>query len=453
MITKPLNALSPLDGRYSASVGELSSFFSEFALQRCRVMVEIEWLIFLCNELKLGRTKKLNSSQVRVLRALYENFSEKDGMRIKTIEKTTNHDVKAVEYFLREKLQTHAVKGYSPWIHFACTSEDINNLSYAMMIRDAVKGPVAKAFQEIVGVLDAFANQHNHVAMLSHTHGQPASPTTVGKEVANVVARLERQSDLFDDSIIFLGKMNGAVGNYNAHVVAYPEVDWIKATQKFISALGLTPNMYTTQIEPHDWNAELFDLLRRVNVILTDFCRDVWMYIGMGYFRQKVKKGEVGSSTMPHKVNPIDFENAEGNFGLANALFGHFSEKLPVSRMQRDLTDSTVMRNVGVAFGYTLLGFKSLLRGLSKVEVNADVLAADLNAHWEVLAEPVQTVLRKYGVKDAYELLKEMTRGREFGRDDYITFVKKLPIPEKERAELEKLTPATYTGLALKLTA
>ena len=453
MITKPLNALSPLDGRYSASVGELSSFFSEFALQRCRVMVEIEWLIFLCNELKLGRTKKLNSSQVRVLRALYENFSEKDGMRIKTIEKTTNHDVKAVEYFLREKLQTHAVKGYSPWIHFACTSEDINNLSYAMMIRDAVKGPVAKAFQEIVGVLDAFANQHNHVAMLSHTHGQPASPTTVGKEVANVVARLERQSDLFDDSIIFLGKMNGAVGNYNAHVVAYPEVDWIKATQKFISALGLTPNMYTTQIEPHDWNAELFDLLRRVNVILTDFCRDVWMYIGMGYFRQKVKKGEVGSSTMPHKVNQIDFENAEGNFGLANALFGHFSEKLPVSRMQRDLTDSTVMRNVGVAFGYTLLGFKSLLRGLSKVEVNADVLAADLNAHWEVLAEPVQTVLRKYGVKDAYELLKEMTRGREFGRDDYITFVKKLPIPEKERAELEKLTPATYTGLALKLTA
>lgn len=446
-----LTALSPLDGRYGEKVSELSAFFSEFSLQKYRVMVEVAWLIFLCNELKLVGTKKLSAAQVTTLRSFYEKFSEKDGEKIKEIEKTTNHDVKAVEYFLRAKLEKNNIKGYESFIHFACTSEDINNLAYAMMIRDASKGPIADVFHEIVATLDTFANEHKHVSMLGHTHGQPASPTTVGKEVANVVGRLERQGDLFEDSIVFMGKMNGAVGNYNAHTVAYPEIDWIKAGQKFIAGLDLTANMYTTQIEPHDWNAELFDLIRRVNVILTDFSRDMWMYIGMGYFTQKVKKGEVGSSTMPHKVNPIDFENAEGNFGLANALFGHFSEKLPISRMQRDLTDSTVMRNVGVAFGYTLLGFKSLLRGMSKVEVNKVLLTADLNSHWEILGEAVQTVLRKYGVKNAYELLKEMTRGKDFGQEDYVKFVKGLPLPEKEKLKLEKLTPATYVGLAVKL--
>lgn len=446
-----LTALSPLDGRYADKVSELSGFFSELALQKYRVKVEVEWLIFLCNELKLSGTKKLSVAQVKTMRGLYEKFSEKDGQQIKNIEKTTNHDVKAVEYFLREKLEKSGVKGHESFIHFACTSEDINNLSYAMMIQDAVKGPIRDSFNELFATLEDFANEHKNVSMMGHTHGQPASPTTVGKEVMNVCARLERQTDIFEDSIVFLGKMNGAVGNYNAHVVAFPEVDWVKATQKFISGLGLTPNMYTTQIEPHDWNAELFDLVRRVNVILTDFSRDMWTYIGMGYFKQKVKKGEVGSSTMPHKVNPIDFENAEGNFGLANALFGHFSKKLPVSRMQRDLTDSTVMRNVGVAFGYTLLGFKSLLKGMSKVEVSKEVLSAELDSHWEILGEPVQMVLRKYGVKNAYELLKEMTRGKDFCRADYVKFVGSLPIPPKERAKLEKLTPASYVGLAVKL--
>lgn len=446
-----LFALSPLDGRYADKVQELSEFFSESGLQRYRVKVEIEWLIFICNDLKLAGTKKFSATQVKALRNIYEKFSDKDAQKIKDIEATTNHDVKAVEYLLRDKLTAAKIKGYESFIHFGCTSEDINNLSYALMTQDAVKGPIAKWFQELFASLEAFAEEHKGVSMMGHTHGQPASPTTVGKEVMNVVARLERQSDLFDDSIVFLGKINGAVGNYNAHVVAYPEIDWIKAGQKFISGLGLTPNMYTTQIEPHDWNAELFDLMRRVNVILTDFSRDMWMYIGMGYFKQKVKKGEVGSSTMPHKVNPIDFENAEGNFGLANALFGHFSEKLPISRMQRDLTDSTVMRNVGVAFGYTLLGFKSLLKGMNKVEVNKDVLARDLDSHWEVLGEPVQTVLRKYGVKNAYELLKDMTRGKDFGKADYVKFVTSLPIPPKEKSKLEKLTPASYIGLAVKL--
>ena len=446
-----LTALSPLDGRYADKVSELSEFFSEFALQKYRVLVEIEWLIFICNDLKLSGSKKLTLAQIKALRGIYEKFSENDGQNIKGFEATTNHDVKAVEYFLREKLSAAKINGYESFIHFACTSEDINNLSYALMIRDAVQGPIQDWYNELFATLEGFAHEHKDVAMMGHTHGQPASPTTVGKEIMNVVARLDRQTDIFEDSIGFLGKINGAVGNYNAHVVAYPEIDWLKAGQKFISGLGLTPNMYTTQIEPHDWNAELFDLMRRMNVILTDLARDMWMYIGMGYFKQKVKKGEVGSSTMPHKVNPIDFENAEGNFGLANALFGHFSEKLPISRMQRDLTDSTVMRNVGVAFGYTLLGFKSLLKGMSKVEVNHETLAKDLDAHWEILGEPVQTVLRKYGVKNAYELLKDMTRGKDFGRADYVKFVSGLPIPAKEKARLEKLTPATYVGLAVKL--
>ncbi len=446
-----LTALSPLDGRYADKVSELSDFFSEFALQKYRVLVEIEWLIFICNDLKLSGSKKLTLAQIKVLRGMYEKFSENDGQNIKGFEATTNHDVKAVEYFLREKLAAAKINGYESFIHFACTSEDINNLSYALMIRDAVQGPIQDWYNELFATLEGFAHEHKDVAMMGHTHGQPASPTTVGKEIMNVVARLDRQTDIFEDSIGFLGKINGAVGNYNAHVVAYPEIDWLKAGQKFISGLGLTPNMYTTQIEPHDWNAELFDLMRRMNVILTDLSRDMWMYIGMGYFKQKVKKGEVGSSTMPHKVNPIDFENAEGNFGLANALFGHFSEKLPISRMQRDLTDSTVMRNVGVAFGYTLLGFKSLLKGMGKVEVNHEALAKDLDAHWEILGEPVQTVLRKYGVKNAYELLKDMTRGKNFGRADYVKFVGGLPIPAKEKAKLEKLTPATYVGLAVKL--
>lgn len=446
-----LTSLSPLDGRYGDKVSELSDYFSELALQEYRVKVEVEWLIFICNQLKLVGSKRFSATQIKILRSLYGNFSEKDGQMIKDIERTTNHDVKAVEYFLREKLEKSGIKGYESFIHFACTSEDINNLAYAMMIRDAVKGPMTTAYQELVRTLEAFAHEHKSISMLGHTHGQPATPTTIGKEIMNVVARLERQGDILDDSIVFLGKINGAVGNYNAHTVAYPEIDWIKAGSKFIASLDLTANMYTTQIEPHDWNAELFDLIRRVNVILTDFSRDMWMYIGMGYFSQKVKKGEVGSSTMPHKVNPIDFENAEGNFGLANALFGHFSEKLPISRMQRDLTDSTVMRNVGVAFGYTLLGFKSLLRGMNKVEVNKELLASDLNKHWEILGEAVQTVLRKHGVKNAYELLKEMTRGKDFDREDYVKFVKGLPLPEKEKAKLEKLTPATYVGLAVKL--
>lgn len=446
-----LTALSPLDGRYESHVRELQGYFSEYALQKYRVKVEAEWLIFLCNGLRLEGTRRILLKEEKALRALYEDFSLVDGQRIKEIEATTNHDVKAVEYFLREKLTHLKIHGLESFLHFACTSEDINNLSYAMMIRDSVEGPISKYFAEASEVLREFGRLHRKVPMLAHTHGQPASPTTVGKEILNVLARLDRQAQLYKKSIVFLGKMNGAVGNFNAHVAAYSKVNWPAASERFVKSLGLVSNTMTTQIEPHDWYAELFDLMRRVNVILTDFCRDMWSYISMGYFKQRLKKGEVGSSTMPHKVNPIDFENAEGNFGLANALFGHFSEKLPISRMQRDLTDSTVLRNVGVAFGYTLLGYRSLLRGMGKVEVDPEALARDLERHWEILGEAVQTVLRKYGVKNAYELLKDMTRGKDFGKHEYIAFVKTLPIPEKEKISLEKLTPATYLGLAARL--
>lgn len=446
-----LTALSPLDGRYGEAVTELSFYFSEWALQRYRVYVEIEWFVFLCNDLRLKGTRRLTAGELKKLRATYQEFSGEFGLRIKELEETTNHDVKAVEYFVRDVLKKCKLGALQSFVHFGCTSEDINNISYALLLHAAVDGPLSTRMKEVVAAIRGLARRYRRVPMLAHTHGQPASPTTVGKEFMNVAMRLDRQSELFNRSIVFLAKMNGAVGNYNAHAVAYPDVDWIAASKRFVKALGLTPNVHTTQIEPHDWQAELFDLSRRVDVILIDFCRDMWSYISRGYFGQKTKKGEIGSSTMPHKVNPIDFENAEGNFGIANALFGHFSEKLPISRMQRDLSDSTVQRNFGVAFGHMMLGFISLLKGLDKIVVHEAVLAAELNNHYEILGEAVQMVLRRHGVADAYERLKAATRGKEFTREAYLKLVAGLPIPEADRSRLSKLTPATYVGLAEKL--
>lgn len=443
--------ISPLDGRYSEKVAELQPIFSEAGLIRSRIWAEVEWLIFLCNTLKLEGTAYLEKAEVEALRKLYLQFQDEFATEVKEIEKTTNHDVKAVEYFLQKALKVLKREELIPFIHFACTSEDINNLAYAQMMK---AGLSAVLFHQIEALLKSFqdlAQAHRKVPMLAHTHGQPATPTTVGKEFKNIGARLFRQYEQLK-KIEILGKINGATGNFNAHAVAYPNVDWIAASRKFVEeALGLTWQRYTTQIDPHDYLAEIFDNLRRFNVILIDASRDIWSYISMGYFKQKVVKGEVGSSTMPHKVNPIDFENAEGNLGLANALFTHFSEKLPISRMQRDLTDSTVLRNIGVSFAYSLLAYKSLLKGLGKLEINEARLAEDLDQNWAILAEPIQTVLRRYGATDAYEQLKELTRGTEVNEKTIHDFVKTLTIPEDVKKRLLELTPATYIGLAAEL--
>lgn len=445
-----LKALSPLDGRYADKVSELATIFSESGLIRSRVAIEIEWLIYLCNDLKLEGTARLNEKEVEALRKIYIDFQDEFADEVKEIEKTTNHDVKAVEYFLQKALKILGRTNLESFIHFGCTSEDINNLAYAQMIKVGVNGILLKKLEELLDKIKELSEAYIGIPMLAHTHGQSASPTTVGKELKNVGARLFRQYEALKKAEFF-GKMNGATGNFNAHVVAYPDVDWPKASKLFVETLGLSWERYTTQIDPHDYMAEIFDNIRRINVILIDFSRDIWTYISLGYFKQKVVKGEVGSSTMPHKVNPIDFENAEGNFGLANALLNHFSEKLPISRMQRDLTDSTVVRNIGVAFGYTLLANKSLLKGLGKLEVNEARLSEDLDNAWALLAEPIQTVMRRYGVQNAYEQLKELTRGTDMNAEKIKTFVEGLDIPKDAKERLLNLSPATYIGLAKKL--
>jgi len=447
-----LTALSPLDGRYAAKVEALRAHFSEFGLIRNRVKVEIEWLKALAAESALSEVPVFSSATIAALDAVAAGFSEADAERVKEIERTTNHDVKAVEYFLRERFASNPeVAKVGEFIHFACTSEDINNLSHALMLKAARETALLPALNNVTARLTALAHEHAELPMLSRTHGQPASPTTLGKEMANVAYRLQRQVEQIH-SVPMLGKINGAVGNYNAHLSAYPDFDWEGFAQRFVQGLGLSFNPYTIQIEPHDYMAELFDAVSRANTVLIDLNRDVWGYISVGYFKQKVKAGEIGSSTMPHKVNPIDFENAEGNLGLANALLRHLAEKLPVSRWQRDLTDSTVLRNMGVALGYALLGYDSCLRGLNKLEANPQRLAEDLDHNWEVLAEPIQTVMRRYNVPNAYEQLKELTRGKSgINRDSLHVFINALPIPDADKARLLAMTPGTYIGKAVEL--
>ena len=447
---EPLLSLSPLDGRYSAKVDALRSIFSEFGLIRRRVTVEIAWLSALAECPDIAEVPSLSGADLALLDALATGFTEADAQEIKRIESTTNHDVKAVEYFIKSAISTSpTLSAISEFVHFACTSEDINNLSHALMLRDG-HHVLRNAYAEIHDALAGLAHEHAARPLLSRTHGQSATPTTLGKEMANVAARLKRQCGVAD-SIRPMGKMNGAVGNYNAHRVAYPEVDWPALSEKFVTSLGLEWNSHTTQIEPHDYMAEYFDAIARINVILIDFSRDIWSYISLGYFKQRLVEGEVGSSTMPHKVNPIDFENAEGNFGLANAVLGHLSAKLPISRLQRDLTDSTVLRNMGVALGYTLLALQSLKRGIEKLEVSEAPIEADLDSSWEVLGEAIQTVMRRYGVPEPYEKLKALTRGQQLDADTLQRFILNLEIPEEAKERLMSLTPETYVGYAPEL--
>ena len=448
-----LLALSPLDGRYAGKVAALRPIFSESGLIRARVHVEVEWLLALAAEPAIQELPALPAAAVERLRNLARDFGTADAARVKEIEATTNHDVKAVEYWIKERLRDDAdLAGALEFVHFACTSEDINNLSYALLLRQAREEVLLPALDRLCGTLRTMAHAHAALPMLSRTHGQTASPTTVGKELANVLARLQRQRRQLA-AVEMPGKINGAVGNYNAHLAAYPDIDWAAFAQRFVESLGLDFNPYTTQIEPHDGIAELCDVQRRIDTIAIDLCRDIWGYISLGYFRQAVKAGEVGSSTMPHKVNPIDFENAEGNFGIANALLQHFAEKLPISRWQRDLTDSTVLRALGTAFGHALIGFESLAKGLGKLSVNAERLAADLDAAWEVLAEPVQTVMRRHGLPNPYEQLKALTRGHGIDADAMREFIAGLALPADARDRLLDLSPADYTGLAERLAA
>src|SRR5215210_1430429 len=446
----PLAALSPLDGRYARTADPLRAYFSEQALIRYRVRVELAWLEALAAERAIRELKPFSPKTRSEFAKLLKAFSERDAEHIKNIEAETNHDVKAIEYWLKAKLGKNAEAQRSlEFIHFACTSEDINNLSYALMMRESRDEAMLPRLAELAEALKRLAHRHAGLPMLSRTHGQAATPTTLGKEMANFASRLERARERIA-ALPVLGKINGAVGNYNAHVAAYPDFDWERFCRRFVEGLDLEFNAYTTQIEPHDWLAELLDAYARANSVLLALDRDLWGYISLGYFRQKLKTGEVGSSTMPHKVNPIDFENSEGNVGLANALLRHMSEKLPVSRWQRDLTDSTVLRNMGVALGHTLLAYDSCLKGLDKLEANRERLAADLDHNWEVLAEPIQTVMRRYGVSGAYEQLKELTRGNEgITRESLHAFIKGLTgIPEAERERLLAMTPATYIGKA-----
>ena len=449
-LSPELSALSPLDGRYAARLAPLRALLSEAGFMRHRVQVEVEWLVAL-SDAGLPELPAFSDGARRQLRALVDGFGVAQAARIKEIERVTNHDVKAVEYFLKESVrEAPELVRASEFIHFACTSEDINNTAHALMLKASRRDVLLPAIGAVIDTLRALAHRHADVPMLSRTHGQPATPTTLGKEFANVVARLERARRQFA-AVEPLAKLNGAVGNYNAHLSAYPELDWEGFSRRVVESLGLAFNPYTIQIEPHDWMAELFDALARLNTILLDLDRDVWGYVSLGYFRQKLKEGEIGSSTMPHKVNPIDFENSEGNAGLANALLRHLSEKLPVSRWQRDLTDSTVLRNVGVAFGHSLLAWDACLRGLGKLELNAERLAADLDATWEVLAEPIQTVMRRYGVENPYEQLKALTRGKVITPEALAAFVEQLPIPADAKARLKALTPAGYIGKAAEL--
>ena len=451
-MNEALNAVSPLDGRYAKHIDPLRPIFSEYGLIKKRVHIEIEWLVALSLDPELKEIPRFNQTTQKKLKTAAHKFSLKDAQAVKTIEQTTNHDVKAIEYWLKKTFKNDkSVMKVSEFIHFACTSEDINNLAYALMLKEGIENVILPKIEAIKNDLKGFAKQYADVALLARTHGQNASPTTLGKEFANVAYRLERQIKSLKTQPI-LGKINGAVGNFNAHLIAYPKKDWNKFSQKFIKALGLSYNEYTTQIEPHDFAAEIFNNLSLINTILIDLNRDIWSYISIGYFKQRMKKNEVGSSTMPHKVNPIDFENSEGNLGLANAILRHLSEKLPISRWQRDLTDSTVLRNIGVAFGYSLIAYQSLGRGLGKLQVNQVRINEDLDNAWEVLAEPIQTIMRKRGIANPYEKLKELTRGNQnIDRVSLHQFINTLELPMQDKKTLLDLTPQSYIGLAAKL--
>ena len=446
-----LTALSPVDGRYGARAAALRAIFSEYGLIQQRVQVEVRWLQALAAHPGIPEVPPFSATANQLLDQLVSEFSLSDAERVKEIERTTNHDVKAVEYFLKERIAANAeLTAVSEFIHFACTSEDINNLAHGLMVQAGRERVLLPQMDALIAAIRELAHQYAEQPMLSRTHGQPATPTTLGKELANVVQRLQRQRMQVAE-VVLLGKINGAVGNYNAHQVAYPAVDWPTLAQEFVTSLGLTWNPYTTQIEPHDYLAELFDALARFNTILIDFCRDLWGYISLGYFKQRTIAGEVGSSTMPHKVNPIDFENGEGNLGMANAVLTHLSAKLPISRWQRDLTDSTVLRNLGVGIAHLSIALQSIQKGLSKLEADPARLAADLDANWEVLAEPIQTVMRRYGVEQPYEKLKALTRGRRIGAEALSAFIAELDIPEAAKTELLALTPARYLGAAAAL--
>ncbi len=443
-----LTAISPVDGRYNKAVSSLRPVFSEYGLIYHRVIVEIRWLQLLAQQEKITEVPALSAKANETLESIISNFSEEDALRVKTIENTTNHDVKAVEYFLKEKIEGNSeLETISEFIHFACTSEDINNLAYALMLQTARTQVILPILDECISAMKTLAHNHAEAPMLSRTHGQTASPTTLGKEFANVAYRLQRQHDQLKN-IAIMGKINGAVGNYNAHLSAYPDVDWQTLAEQFVTDLGLTWNPYTTQIEPHDYIAELFDAQARFNTILIDFSRDVWGYISLGYFKQKVVAGEIGSSTMPHKVNPIDFENAEGNLGIANAIFSHLATKLPVSRWQRDLTDSTVLRNLGVGIAHSVIAYRACLKGIGKLQHNPQRTESDLEQSWEVLAEPIQTVMRRYGIEKPYEKLKELTRGQKITQETLSTFIQALDIPSNEKERLLKLNPGNYIGNA-----
>ncbi|MDN4503399.1 adenylosuccinate lyase [Alteromonadaceae bacterium BrNp21-10] len=445
-----LTAISPVDGRYGSKTVPLRSIFSEFGLTKYRVQVEVRWLQKLAAQAEINEVPAFSSEANSLLDAIVSNFNEADAQRVKDIEATTNHDVKAVEYFLKEKVanntELHAVNEF---IHFACTSEDINNLSHALMLTEARNDVILPYCDQLIGELKKLAIEYKATPMMARTHGQPASPTTMGKEFANVMMRLQRQRDQIA-AVAILGKTNGAVGNYNAHLSAYPDVDWHTFANEFVTSLGVTWNPYTTQIEPHDYIAELFDAISRFNTILIDFDRDIWGYIALGHFKQKTVAGEIGSSTMPHKVNPIDFENSEGNLGLANAIFGHLSVKLPISRWQRDLTDSTVLRNLGVGVGYAVIAYQSSLKGISKLEINAQSLLNELDNNWELLAEPIQTVMRRYGIEKPYEKLKELTRGKKVNKQIMAEFIDGLDLPEHAKAEMKLLAPDNYIGRAIQ---
>ena len=443
-----LTAVSPIDGRYGAKTSSYRSIFSEYGLIRYRVEVEIRWLQCLANHPQIDEVPSLSIGANQKLQAILDNFDESHATDIKNIEATTNHDVKAVEYFLKKQFEADAeLNKIKEFIHFACTSEDINNLAHGLMLK-AGRNVLIDQLEQTSSMMTALAKAYAAIPMLARTHGQTASPTTVGKEIANVVARLRRQLNSINN-VELLGKINGAVGNYNAHISAYPNIDWQANAQTFVESLGLSWNPYTTQIEPHDYIAELFDAIARFNTIMIDFNRDIWGYISVGYFKQKTIAGEVGSSTMPHKVNPIDFENSEGNLGLANAIFQHLAGKLPISRWQRDLTDSTVLRNMGVGFGYCAIAYASVIKGMSKLEINEDKLATDLNNSWEVLAEPIQTIMRRYGVDEPYEKLKALTRGQKITPEILSNFVETLSIPESAKDDIRGMTPASYIGNAI----
>ena len=445
-----LTAISPVDGRYASKTQSLREHFSEYGLLRARVEVEVRWLQLLAGNTDIEEVPSLSDEAAQFLNQIVNDFSIDDAAEIKDIESETNHDVKAVEYFIKRKLKANIeLDNISEFVHFACTSEDINNLSYGIMLKNAREQVILPEMDTVIGAIRKLAHEHAAIPMLSRTHGQPASPTTLGKELANIVKRLELQRHQVGNTLIY-GKINGAVGNYNAHYSAYPDIDWPVVAQFFVSDLDLQWNSYTTQIEPHDYMAELFQATMRFNTIFIDFCRDIWSYISIGYFKQKTVKGEIGSSTMPHKVNPIDFENAEGNLGIANAIFDHLAIKLPISRWQRDLTDSTVLRNLGVGYAHSILAYSSALKGISKLEANPEAMAKDLDTNWEVLAEPIQTVMRRYGIENPYEKLKDLTRGQRVNEQIMLEFIDSLELPEEAKASLRLLTPANYIGNAIE---